>query len=79
MKTLDIGINQLTNCQLSGGTSLTGLDKFVQQQTQLKELHLINMDFTGIEIKFWVKFPNAVIKGTAKDFELQEVIDGFLT
>lgn len=80
LKTLDIGINQLTKLSISGGTSLTGLDKFVQQQRQLKELHLINMDFTGIEkSNILGKFPNAVIKGTAKDadYELQEVIDGF--
>ncbi|HMS97823.1 MAG TPA: hypothetical protein PKA12_03715 [Saprospiraceae bacterium] len=80
LKELDGGINQLTKLSISGGTSLKGLDVFIQQQTRLKELHLINMDFSEIEkANILRKFPKAVIKGTAKDadYELQEVIDGF--
>ena len=80
LKTLDLGINQLNKLSISGGTSLKGIDAFVQKQTKLKELHLINMDFSVDErSNILNKFPRAVIKGTAKDadYELQEVIDGF--
>ena len=80
LKELDEGISQLTKLSISGGTALKGLDKFVLNQSRLKELHLINMDFSvGEKSNILARFPQAVIKGTAKeaDYELQEVIEGF--
>ncbi len=80
LEEMDGDINQLTKLSISGGTSLHGLDKFVLNQSRLKELHLINMDFSvGEKSNILARFPQAVIKGTAKeaDYELQEVIEGF--